>query len=133
MDLFISHSYLDAAVQQQLRRLVSAEVVRSGFDLMTAEFASDFHQRTLNRCTSIPISHLPRLLLSSRRITTSPIIWAFNPQTVAYSQVQRFHSPQYLAGIVWTGRTVRSRRKLEGPLVHHAVQLDGEIHLVASP
>ena len=97
--------------QQQLRRLVSVEVVRYGFDLMTAEFASDFHQRTLNRCTFIHISHLPQLLLSSRRITTSLIIWAFGLQTVAYSQVQRFHSPQYLAGFVWMNRAIQAKTR----------------------
>lgn len=45
------------------------------------------------------------------------------------SQVQRLHS-------AWRqlyGWTVRSRRRLEGPLVHHAVQVIGQIHLGPSP
>ena len=72
---------------------ISVKMVHSSSDLMTAEFTSDCHQRALNRSTPIPISQLPRLLLSSRRITTSPILRAFGLQTVAYSQVE---PPSYL-------------------------------------
>ena len=50
--------------------------------------------RALNRCSAISIHHLPRLLSSSRRMTTSPIlkgVWPADSETVVvYSQVQRF-------------------------------------------
>ena len=70
---------------------------------MTAEFASDCHPRALNRCTSIPISHLPRLLLYSRRITASPILRAFGITSPTFAQC--------LAAIVWMNRTIQAKTR----------------------
>ena len=110
MDLFISHSYLD----EQSTATSASRLGRGG----ALWFRSDdcwvrvrLSSANIEQVHFHPYQPLTTIALSSRRITTSLIIWAFGLQTVAYSQVQRFHSPQYLAGFVWMNRAIQAKTR----------------------